>query len=145
VRHQWALAAAIVALSGCAMLDTGKPPPAVPAQGAVLPSGPLILGDYEKDSAASLRSSFAKTIASRYAPGAPISAATKDLESNRFACAAPKQGAGDPPDQVCRRTIKAGGCTYTYQVHLFNDPGKAGVSRVRGLFDKACGDELLGG
>lgn len=136
---------AAITLSGCAMMQTGKPPPAVAAQGEFKPSGPIVLGDYEKESEGGVRTDFAKFIANRYVAGAPVSAAMKDLTDNKFACAAPKQAGGDPPDQACRRVIKAASCTYTYQVHLFNDAGKTGVARVRGLFDKACGDELLGG
>ncbi len=144
---QGVLLLAAMALSACASLNGGKPPPAQqPAQqGATFkPSGPIVLGDYEKASPASVRGDFSKTVVARYVAGAPVSAAMKDLADNKFACAAPRQGPGDPPDQVCRRAIKAGSCTFTYQVHLFNDPGKTGVARVRGLYDKACGDELLG-
>jgi hypothetical protein len=137
---------AALCLSACASLDGGKPAPALPAQGATFkPSGPIALGDYEKASDSSVRGDFSKEIVGRYAAATPVAAALKDLADNKFACAPPKQGTGDPPDQVCRRAVKAGSCTYTFQVHLFNDAGKAGVARVRGLYDKACGDELLGG
>lgn len=139
------LALACAALSGCAMLS-GKPTAATePTAGAAHPSGPINLGDYEKASDGSIESMFARQIVARYASGAPMATALKDLGDNKFACAAPKAGGGDPPDQVCRRVMKAGGCTFTYQVHLFDDPGKRGLNRVRGLYDKACGEELLGG
>jgi hypothetical protein len=133
-------------VSGCAMMS-GKPTPAtVPTASTPRPSGPIELGDYEKASEGSIANAFAKEISGRYAAGAMMATAIKDLAENRFACAAPKAGTGDPPDQVCRRQVKASGCTYTYQVHLFDDPGgKAGLSRVRGLYDKACGEDLLGG
>lgn len=132
-------------LSGCAMLS-GKPVPAsAPTAEAARPSGPIDLGDYEKASEGSIAVMFSKQIVARYAAGAPMGTAVKDLGENRFACAAPKAGGGDPPDQVCRRVMKAGTCTFTYQVHLFDDPGKRGLNRVRGLFDKACGEDLLGG
>jgi hypothetical protein len=139
------LVVAAFAVSGCAAIDGGKPPPALPAQGEFRPSGPITLGDYEKASEGAVRGDFSKVIASRYPAGAAVSAAVKDLADNKFVCAVPKKAGGDPPDQVCRRAIKAGSCTYTYQVHLFNDAGKPGVARVRGLYDKACGDDLLGG
>jgi hypothetical protein len=135
---------AAAALSGCAMLS-GKPVGASAPTAGARPTGPIDLGDYEKASEGSVSSMFARQIVARYANGAPIGSAMKDLEGNKFACAAPKAGGGDPPDQVCRRMLKAGGCTYTYQVHLFDDPGKKGLNRVRGLYDKACGEDLLGG
>jgi hypothetical protein len=135
---------AVAALSGCAMLSSKPVGASAPTAGS-RPSGPIDLGDYEKASEGSIASMFAKQIVARYANGAPIGSATKDLAENKFACAAPKAGGGDPPDQVCRRALKAGACTYTYQVHLFDDPGKKGLNRVRGLFDKACGEDLLGG
>lgn len=136
---------AAAALTGCAMMSPKPAPASAPTAEAARPSGPIDLGDYEKASEGSLASSFAKQIVARYAAGAPMATAIKDLAENRFACAAPKAGGGDPPDQVCRRVMKAGACTYTYQVHLFDDPGKRGLNRVRGLFDKACGEDLLGG
>ncbi|MEJ0023908.1 MAG: hypothetical protein WDN76_11110 [Alphaproteobacteria bacterium] len=138
------IAIAAAALSGCAMLSA-KPVGAVAPTAESRPSGPIELGDYEKAPEGSIASMFAKQIAARYREGAPLAGAMKDLEGNKFGCAAPKAGGGDPPDQVCRRVLKAGGCSYTYQVHLFDDPGKKGLSRVRGLYDKACGEDLLGG
>jgi hypothetical protein len=135
---------AAAALSSCAALSS-KPVGAAAPTADARPSGPIELGDYEKAAEGSIASMFAKQIVARYANGAPMASAMKDLESNKFGCAAPKAGGGDPPDQVCRRMLKAGGCTYTYQVHLFDDPGKKGLNRVRGLYDKACGEDLLGG
>ncbi len=135
---------AAAALSGCAMLS-GKPVGASAPTASSRPGGPIELGDYEKASDGSISAMFSKQIVGRYAEGAPMANAMKDLEGNKFACAAPKAGGGDPPDQVCRRMLKTGGCTYTYQVHLFDDPGKKGLNRVRGLYDKACGEDLLGG
>lgn len=136
---------ALAALSGCAIMQTGKPPAATAPSGEFRPSGPLALGDYEKDSEGAVRGEFARTVSQRYVLGAPMAQVQKDLTDNRFPCTVPPKNGGDPPDQVCRRQIKTGGCTFTYQVHLFNDPGKTGISRVRGLYDRACGEELLGG
>ncbi len=141
------LSLALALVSGCGAMMSSKPTPATaPTASASRPSGPVELGDYEKASEGSIASAFAREISGRYASGAMMATAVKDLAENRFACGALKKGPGDPPDQVCRRQMKAGGCTYTYQVHLFDDPGgKAGLSRVRGLYDKACGEDLLGG
>jgi hypothetical protein len=145
VLKQIGIGLALVALSGCAAMIGGKPPPAMAPQGDFRPSGPIALGNYEKESENAVRSAFAKTVVQRYAAGAPMALVNKDLAENRFPCGAAPQTKGDPPDQVCKRTIKAGGCTYTFQVHLYNDAGKTGIARVRGLYDKACGEDLLGG
>ena len=73
-----------------------------------------------------------------------------DLRANQFTCARPAAGrAGDPPDQVCRRQIVDGGCTHTWQAHLWDDAAgqAAKLTRVRGLYDKRCASDggLLGG
>jgi hypothetical protein len=138
-----AMIAFAVTVAGCA--TGGKPPPAMAARGEFRPTGPLALGDYAKESEGAIRGEFSKTVVQRYVAGAPLPQVDKDLADNKFACAAAPQTGGDPPDRVCRRQIKASGCTYTFQVHLYNDPGKTGLARVRGLYDKACGEELLGG
>lgn len=143
MKHLLFFVAAAALLSGCAMIG-GKPAPASEPTATARPTGPIDLGEYAKNSEGAISSMFAKQIVARYAAGSPIGAAVKDLADNRFACAAPKAGGGDPPDQVCRRTLRADGCTYDYQVHLFDDPGKRGLNRVRGLYHKACGEELLG-
>ncbi len=142
-------ASTILALArgGCAALGIGRPTRAVTPSGEAGMVGPIELGDYANETEGKILSGFSKAIAARYAPSLAMARALRDLESNKFTCAAPGKAGGDPPDQVCRRTIKAGECSYTWQVHLFDDDGgKPSIARVRGLFDKTCGKEdLLGG
>jgi hypothetical protein len=137
---------AALALAACASGLAG----ANKAHGVAPPRGELPLGDYAKGDEAKLAADFSRMVGARYPAGLAMSAAQADLGRNKFNCAAPKLGAkpaGDPPDLVCRRVIKAGGCDHTWQVHLFDDDGgKPSVARVRGLYDRACGsDDLLGG
>ncbi len=137
------LAAALVFLaSACATLPTAGPSTS-PTAG--IPSGPLALGDYRNAQPAQVLSGFEREVASRYAPGVALPAAIADLRGQQFNCAAPPAASrGDPPAQVCRRTIAANGCTYTWQAHLFEESAR--VARTRGLFDRRCGaDGLLGG
>ncbi len=90
--------------------------------------------------------SFERTISSRYGAGLQLSAVTADLRRNDFTCSAPGAGRGDPPAQVCRRTVTAEGCTHTWQAHLFDAGGDGQLARTRGLYDRRCGgDGLLGG
>jgi hypothetical protein len=132
-------------LTACAALGVGRrPPPAVAARGEFRPAGRIDLGAYEREPEAKIVQDFSRTIAGRYAAGAPLSGVTKDLAANDFACAAPKTRGGDPPDRICRRVIRVGDCNHTWQVHLFDDSGHASVARVRGLYDRTCGEELLG-
>jgi hypothetical protein len=140
--------AALVLLSACATSTT--PPGAVAPRGMAAPSGPIDLGDWRRGSADSVIQRYAGQLVRRYAAGMALGVATADLRANQFACAAPATGrGGDPPDQVCRRTITEGDCTYTWQAHLWDDaPGPATkVARVRGLYDKRCKADggLLGG
>lgn len=139
------LAAALALFaSACAALPATGPsvggPPAIP-------SGPLSLGDYRAASQAAVLSGFEREIAGRYAPGVVLAAAAADLRANQFTCAAPSNSArrGDPPAQICRRTVTANGCTHTWQAHLFAGEA-ANLGRARGLYDRRCGgDGLLGG
>lgn len=92
---------------------------------------------------------FQQSVASRYAAGIAVNAAQSDLEHNEFRCGASPgtdAGRGDPPAEVCRRTVTANGCTHTWQVHLFDEHGDGRLARTRGLYDRRCGgDGLLGG
>jgi hypothetical protein len=143
-------AAALLAAcsSGGGMREVGGPP--VAPRGVVAPSGPIELYDYRRGSEANVAQFFARGIERRYAVGLGLPVALADLRASQFACAASATGrGGDPPDQVCRRTITENDCTHTWQVHLWDDaPGAAQkVSRVRGLHDRRCkaDDGLLGG
>ena len=135
---------AVLLLSACESGVTG----ASKAGGAGMPRGEIALGDYGSASEQTIASGFSETIKARYAAGLPIAVANADLNRNKFNCGPSQKGkpGGDPPDLVCRRVIKAGGCDHTWQVHIFDDNGGAPtIARVRGLYDKACGnDDLLG-
>jgi len=115
--------------------------------GSSIPAAPIELGDWRNAAAAEVLATFEQTAASRYAEGSPLSAAVGDLRHNEFNCGpAPpdESGRGDPPQQVCRRTMSANNCTHTWQVHLFAEGGT--LTRTRGLYDRRCGgDGLLGG
>lgn len=143
---------ALALLAACASTlpgsTTASVPGAVAPRGGGLPGGPIDLGDWRRADQQGQQQRFSALIVRRYAAGAPLSTALSDLRSNQFACAAPARGrAGDPPAQVCRRTLSDAGCTHTWQAHLWADAGGAKLARVRGLYDKRCAKDggLLGG
>jgi hypothetical protein len=144
--RQASLLAAALLLSACASVPAG---PAAPGQTGSIASGALNLGDWRTASPEATLAAFQQTVAERYGAGVEIAAATADLRRSEFTCGdAPAQdrGRGDPPAQVCRRTITLDGCTHTWQVHLFDQAGDARLARTRGLYDRRCGNEgLLGG
>jgi hypothetical protein len=141
----------VALLSACASVDTSTPPGAVaPRGGPSIPTGALDLGDWKRGSAEGVVQRFSGAISRRYGAGIALSAVMADLRANQFTCARPSAGrAGDPPDQVCRRTLNESGCTHTWQAHLWDDAagGGAKLSRVRGLYDRRCAADggLLGG
>jgi len=139
------LCVAAVMLAACA---TTAPEPTGPASGA-LPSGELNLGDWRTATEAATLTVFQDSVTSRYGAGVSVSAATADLRAHQFTCAAAPpqdQGRGDPPAEICRRTVTLEGCTHTWQVHLFGASDEAHVSPTRALYDRRCGNEgLLGG
>lgn len=143
MRHALLFAAALL-LAACATAPAG---PAAPEGPSVIPADDLDLGEWRTASQAATLRAFEQTVTGRYRAGVSISAAAADLRRNQFSCgAAPPrdQGRGDPPAQVCRRTVTLEGCTHTWQVHLFDAQGD--LSRTRGLYDRRCGNEgLLGG
>ena len=132
-------------LAACETVPTSGGPSAPPPPSATIPSEPLALGDRNAAAATTL-AAFEQTVQARYA-GVELSAAAADLRRSEFNCGAPppaEDSRGDPPAQVCRRTVTASGCTHTWQVHLFDNTGR--VERARGLYDRRCGnDGLLGG
>lgn len=139
-----ALAALTLALAACETTGGVSAPPLVP-----VPSTPLELGDYRNATEAQTLQAFQQHVAARYAPGVRINTAVEDLDDQEFSCGdAPEQdnGRGDPPAQVCRRTITAANCTHTWQAHLYDTGGDGVLVRTRGLYDRRCGNEgLLGG
>lgn len=118
-----------------------------PTGPASIPSTPLDLGNWRAASEAVTLQGFQQTVAQRYGAGLALAAVSGDLRRAEFACAAaPRSDRGDPPAQICRRTITASGCTHTWQVHLFDTRGDGRLARTRGLYDRRCGgDGLLGG
>ena len=136
-----ALGLALVA-SGCETVSQSAP------SGPSAPVNALDFGDWRNAAAAATLAQFESTIASRYAIGSSVSDAAADLRRNDFTCAANNDtsGRGDPPAQICRKTVTADTCTGTWQVHLFDTSGDGRIARARALFDKRCGREgLLGG
>lgn len=127
----------------------------IPTSGTVTPSGPptipsgaLDLGDYRRDNANAVIQNFEQNVNRRYGAGLELSAVVADLRRNQFNCAAaPASTRGDPPAQICRRTVTESGCTHTWQVHLYGAPADVSdLARTRSLYDKRCGgDGLLGG
>jgi hypothetical protein len=139
-----AAAGLALALGACATTPTAS----TPSGAAVIPSTPIELGDWRTTSEAATLSAFQQTVAHRYGAGLALSAVSADMRRNQFSCgAAPplaEGGRGDPPAQVCRRTVTSNGCTHTWQVHLYQESGQ--LERTRSLYDRRCGGEgLLGG
>ncbi len=138
-------------LAACAAAGTSAPTGAVaPRGGPSIAAGALDLGDWKRGGADGVAQRFAGVVARRYGAGVPISAAAADLRANQFTCARPAAArAGDPPDQVCRRTATEAGCAHTWQAHLWDDAAgqAAKLTRVRGLYDRRCASDggLLGG
>jgi hypothetical protein len=138
-----------VGLAGLAACATPIGAPSAPDSAAQISSTPIELGDWRSAGADATLSAFQRTVANRYGEGLAINAVSADLRRNEFNCGAapPREsgGRGDPPAQVCRRTLTNSGCTHTWQVHLF-DRGGGQLLRTRGLYDRRCGgDGLLGG
>jgi hypothetical protein len=137
---------AALLLSACETIPAAAPPP---GEAGARFEGDLDLGDWRNADEAATLAAFQQNASSRYSAGLAVSDAASDLRRSEFNCgAAPPQdqGRGDPPAQVCRRTVTYSGCTHTWQVHLFDQNGDARLARTRGLYDRRCGNEgLLGG
>lgn len=144
--------AALSVLAACSTAPSpgagvGKPPPAAaPARATSMPTQPIDLGEPAKAGVDATTARFSGQILRRYPEKAALAAVEADLKRNSFACGPAKARRGDPPDRVCRRVLKAAGCTHTFQVHLFIDGKAATLDRIRALYDRQCGgDGLLGG
>lgn len=134
-----------LALAACATLPGG---PAAPPGTSGIPSAPLNLGDWRRATPSAAGQFFEHEIAARYRAGLALAAVSTDLRRNDFNCAANRDtsGRGDPPDQICRKTLTVEGCTHTWQVHLFDGENAEQLGRARALYDRRCGnDGLLGG
>lgn len=145
-RLAWIAAALALGLSACSTVtESGVSTPSGPA---AIPSGPIDLGDWRRASAAATLEAFQRTVNERYGAGLQISAVAADMRRNEFNCGEPDRGdgRGDPPAQVCRKTVTVNGCTHTWQAHLFDANNDNRLARTRGLYDRRCGgDGLLGG
>lgn len=144
LRSLFAAAALSLLLAACVTPVGGVSTPSGPS---TIPSEPLRLGDWRSASESATLSQFQQNVANRYGAGLPISAVSADLRRQDFSCEGGGAGRGDPPDQICRRTVSANSCTHTWQVHLFDGGGDDRLARTRGLYDRRCGDDggLLGG
>ncbi|HVZ99281.1 MAG TPA: hypothetical protein VG841_03080 [Caulobacterales bacterium] len=131
-------------LAACATLPAGGP--GGPAAAPTLPSTPLEMGDWRHVGAEQELAAFEGAVEHRYVAGLDLSAASADLRRAQFTCTANQDTRGDPPAQICRKTLTEAGCTHTWQVHLWDHAGDAKLARSRGLYDRRCGgDGLLGG
>jgi hypothetical protein len=133
-------------LGACETLPTGGV--TAPSGPSAIPATAISLGDWRNANEATTLEVFQQGIASRYGAGLELANVSADLRRNDFNCgAAPPRLAdnrGNPPEQVCRKTTTANGCTHTWQVHLFGNEGA--LAQTRGLYDRRCGsDGLLGG
>ncbi len=138
-----ASAALALALGACATVPVASAPNA-----PRLPTSAPELGDWGGSSASAVVQHFQHEVAQRYALGLQLNAVAGDLRRYEFNCTANTgpAGRGDPPDQICRRTISADNCTHTWQVHLYDENGASALTRARALYDRRCGgDGLLGG
>ena len=115
-----ALVLGVCALAACATMPVGGV--STPSGSATIPSSPLELGDWRRASAAATLSEFQQSVTGRYGVGLALGAVSSDLRRNEFACAANTEtgGRGDPPDQICRKTVTVSSCTHTWQVHVFD-------------------------
>lgn len=146
MRHARLLLAGLVAFAAaaCTTVPTGTPPRTAPPG---IPSAPLELGDWRRASVGATLAQFERNVGQRYRPGLALSTAASDMRNNEFNCADNRDTTrGDPPDQICRKTVTVEGCTHTWQVHMFDENNNAVLLRTRGLYDRRCGsDGLLGG
>jgi hypothetical protein len=139
------LGALAFALGACATLPVGG---AASTPDARIPEAPLDLGQWQSASASAAGQHFEREVAARYRAGIASGALGADLARSQFTCAAPRDdsGRGDPPELICRRTVSAAGCTHTWQVHAYEEPGRRVLARSRAIYDRRCGgDGLLGG
>jgi hypothetical protein len=141
---KYAFALLTLGAAACATMPVGGA--SAPAGSHSLPSTPIELGDWRHASAAATLSQFESAVEARYGQGIAISAAVADLRRNSFNCSVNNDpnSRGDPPAQICRKTVTADACTSTWQVHLFGAAGQ--LDHARALYDRRCGgDGLLGG
>jgi hypothetical protein len=141
---------AFFGLAACAELPKPPvaPPPPPQAQaprGDVIPTTPIDLGPYAMGQQQAVAGRFQREITGRYPLNVALGTVAADLRKNAFICFAAAQGGGDPPRQVCRKSVKIAECEHTFQVHLYDAAGNLKLARTRALYDRVCGgDGLLG-
>ncbi|MFZ4071761.1 MAG: hypothetical protein ACOYJ6_16855 [Caulobacterales bacterium] len=143
---------AIAGLAACASLPqppAGPPKPspsqATAPRGDVIPDSPIDLGPYGAGEQRAVAGRFARGISNRYSPDMAFALVLADLRKNAFQCFVAGQGSGDPPRQVCRKTVRLASCEHIFQVHLYDTGGNQKLARTRALYDRLCGgEELLG-
>ncbi|MES1197053.1 MAG: hypothetical protein ABUL55_00365 [Pseudomonadota bacterium] len=127
-------------LAACATTPMGN----LPTPTAALPTTPLDMGDWRHAGAEAELSGFQSAVTHRYGAGLAVADVLADLRRAQFTCTPNSDTRGDPPTQICRKTLTEAGCTHTWQVHLYD--ADARLTRSRGLYDRRCGaDGLLGG
>lgn len=137
-------------LGACATLppppSTGTEPPAAGPAGPKITDEPIDLGDFASQGPEGVQKRFGDKLRDRYAVGLALGDIAADQARNGFTCAPSAAKAGDPPDQVCRKAVKAANCTHTFQTLLYDAAGDGKLARLRGLYDRVCEvDGLLGG
>lgn len=136
----------VLGVSACVTTPVGGV--GAPSGSAGIPSSPIDLGDWRRATPGAAGQFFEREVNARYRTGMALTAVSSDLRRNDFNCAGNRDtgGRGDPPDQICRKTVTVEGCTHTWQVHLFDANGDSLLARTRALYDRRCGsDGLLGG
>jgi hypothetical protein len=144
---------AILGLAACAempkppVVGPPKPPPsqATAPRGDTIPDTPIDLGPYGVGQKEAVAGRFARGISNRYPPNMAFATVLADLRKNAFQCFAAAQTGGDPPRQVCRKSLRLADCEHTFQVHLYDTAGNLKLARTRAIYDRMCGgEELLG-
>jgi hypothetical protein len=136
----------VLAVSACVTVPVSGG--GAPTSGPSIPSTPIDLGDWRRATPGASSQFFEREINERYRVGMALTMVSSDLRRNDFNCTGNRDtsGRGDPPDQICRKTVTSEGCTHTWQVHLFDANGDSLLARTRALYDRRCGnDGLLGG
>ncbi len=142
-RVAWCVIGLALVLGACETI-----PIASSSSTGAIPSTSLNLGDWRRANANLVAQHFEREVGGRYGAGLALTAVSSDLRRNEFTCAPNRDdaGRGDPPEQICRKTITVEGCTHTWQVHLYDVDGNEALARARALYDRRCGGEgLLGG
>src|SRR5262245_13242422 len=98
----------VLALAACTTVPASGPTAPSAARG--IPTTPIELGDRHAPQEAVMQQ-FEQTVTARYATGLALTEVSADLRGNEFNCAANADTGerGDPPAQICRKTVTAEG------------------------------------